>query len=184
MTMVNLNSSVRGHISRGAAGYSAQLSNKQNVNRKAIQQSRDRNRTQKAKTELSLTIWLFRWETLYHWFLFFQSLKCNSPKTVVHKKAKLNRAICLFRRKPLSHDCLCTLSIWNLIPLSEGHTFFLLCGLCLNLELNANNIKQVTITLIFITCLFRHCVDNLYSDYEQELQGFWRAVLCTRQKKN
>ena len=91
---------------------------------------RDRNRTQKAKTELSLTIWLFRWETLYHWFLFFQSLKCNSPKTVVHKKAKSNRAICLFRRKPLSHGCLCTLSIWNLIPLSEGHTFFLLCGLC------------------------------------------------------
>ena len=130
MTIVNLNSSVRGHISRGAAGYSAQLSNKKNVNRKAIQQSRDRNRTQKAKTELSLTIWLFRWETLYHWFLFFQSLKCNSPKTVVHKKAKSNRAICLFRRKPLSHGCLCTLSIWNLIPLSEGHTFFLLCGLC------------------------------------------------------
>ena len=51
-----------------------------------------------------------------------KSLKCNSPKTVVNKKAKSSRMTCLFHRKLLYYGCFCTLSILNLILLSEGHT--------------------------------------------------------------
>ena len=44
-----------------------------------------------------------------------KSLKCNSPKKGVNKKAKSSR-------KLLYYGCFCTLSILNLILLSEGHT--------------------------------------------------------------
>ena len=98
-----------------------------------------------------------------------KSLKCNSPKKGVNKKAKSSR-------KLLYYGCFCTLSILNLILLSEGHTIHFMWVVLGNLELNANNIKQLTAVLIFITCLFRHCEENLHSDHmkgDRVLEGLY-----------
>ena len=92
-----------------------------------------------------------------------KSLKCNQQKGKVEPKTALLRV--LLHSLNLKSNS----SIW-------GSHYSFHVGCVRNLELNANNIKQLTAVLIFITCLFRHCEENLHSDHmkgDRVLEGLY-----------
>ena len=124
ITIVNMNSSVHMRISWKAASYSAQLTSRTYRIRKSKGDSSEpgsKTGLKKLRIELNdLTFSLRNPLSLVP--ILSKSLKCNSPKTVVNKKAKSSRMTCLFRRKLLYYGCFYALSILNLILLSEGHT--------------------------------------------------------------
>ena len=99
ITIVNRNSSVQMRISCKAASYSAHLTSRTYRIRKSKGDSSEpgsKTGLKKLRIELNDLTFSLR-NPLPLVPILSKSLKCNSPKTVVNKKAKSSRMTCLFR---------------------------------------------------------------------------------------